>query len=83
VGSGSISGLTHSGTNLICSVTNGAPGGSWTLLTATNVTVPANWTMNRSGTFDGQGQVTLTNGIIATEPRRFFLGNELLPFNHR
>jgi hypothetical protein len=67
-----ISGVTHSGTNLIFSVTNGAPGGGWTLLTTTNLTVPANWRTNRSGTFGGLGKVTLTNGIIATEPRRFF-----------
>jgi len=67
-----ISGLTHSGTNLIFTVTNGAPGGGWTLLTTTNITVPANWSTNRSGTFDGLGKVTLTNGVIATEPRRFF-----------
>jgi hypothetical protein len=67
-----ISGVTHSGTNLVFNVTNGAPGGGWTLLTATNLTVPANWSTNRSGTFDGLGSVTLTNGIITTEPRRFF-----------
>jgi hypothetical protein len=65
--------VTLWGTNLIFSVTNGAPGGGWTLLTTTNLTPPAIWSTNRSGIFDGLGSVILTNGIIATEPRRFFI----------
>lgn len=45
----------------------GAPGGGWTLLTTANLTAPVNWTTNRTGTFDAQGNLTLTNGILSTE----------------
>jgi hypothetical protein len=67
-----ISSVTRSGTNLIFNVTGGSPSGNWTFLTVTNLTVPAHWTTNRSGTFDGLGKVTLTNGIITNEARRYF-----------
>lgn len=69
----SISGLTKTGTNLIFNITGGAAGGSWNLLTSTNVALPlASWTTNRSGVFDGSGNVNFTNGIIAAEPQRYF-----------
>jgi len=70
----SITNFKLSGTNLIFQVTNGVAGGSWNLLTSTNVALPVlNWTTARSGTFDLQGAVNLTNGITVGEPRRFFL----------
>src|SRR5262249_42314863 len=65
--------VAQAGTNLILTVTNGTPGGAWTLLSATSLAAPISWSTNRTGTFDGQGKVTLTNGIIVTEPSRFFL----------
>ena len=68
-----ISSLTRAGTNLIFNITNGVPDGGWTLLTTTNLTAPVNWTTNRTGTFDGQGKVTLTNGILSTERGRYFI----------
>lgn len=69
----SISSLTKTGTNLIFNVTGGAASGPWNLLTSTNVALPlANWTTNRSGIFDGSGNVTFTNGINAAEPQRYF-----------
>lgn len=64
--------VTKSGTNLIFTVTNGVPGGGWTLLSATNLIVPVNWRTNRTGTFDGLGKAILTNGTLSAEPRRFF-----------
>jgi len=64
--------VTKSGTNLMFTVTNGVPGGGWTLLSATNLTVPVNWRANRTGAFDGLGKAILTNGTLSTEPRRFF-----------
>jgi hypothetical protein len=68
-----ISSVTRGGANLILTATNGMPGGGWTLLTTTNLTPPVNWTTNSTGTFDGQGNVTLTNGILSTESRRYFI----------
>jgi len=68
-----ITNLTKSGTNLIFNVTGGATSGSWNLLTSTNVALPlASWITNRSGAFDGSGNVNFTNGINATEPQRYF-----------
>ena len=69
----SISSLTKTGTNLIFNLTGGTANGSWNLLTSTNAALPlASWITNRTGVFDGAGNVNFTNGIIATEPRRFF-----------
>jgi hypothetical protein len=69
----SFSSVTQSGTNLIFSVTNGVPGTGWTCLTTTNLAPPVIWSTNRTGTFDGQGNVTVTNGILSTEPARYFI----------
>ena len=69
----SISSLTKTGTNLIFNITGGAASGSWNLLTSTNVALPlASWTTNRSGAFDGSGNVNFTNGINAAEPHCYF-----------
>jgi hypothetical protein len=68
-----ISSVVRSGTNVIFTVNKGVPGGTWNLLTATNVTLPlVNWTTNSSGVFDGSGNVTVTNSLNLTEPRRFY-----------
>ncbi|MGC3960617.1 MAG: choice-of-anchor Q domain-containing protein [Verrucomicrobiota bacterium] len=68
-----ISSVTQSGTNLIFAVTNGVPGTGWTCLTTTNLAPPVIWSTNRTGTFDGQGSATLTNGILSTEPARYYI----------
>ncbi len=61
------------GTNLIFSVTGGTPGGAWNLLTTTNLALPVvSWSTNRSGVFDALGNVTLTNGILYSEPQRCY-----------
>ena len=68
-----LGGVTQAGTNLFMNVTNGAPGGTWKLLTSTNVILPvASWNTNSSGVFDGLGNVAVTNGINFTEPQRFY-----------
>ncbi len=68
-----ISSVTKNGTNLSFNVTGGAAGGSWNLLTSTNVALPlTSWITNNSGVFDGAGNVNFTNGINPTEPQRFF-----------
>lgn len=72
----SINGISQSGTNLIFSVTGGLAGGSWDLLTSTDVASPvASWTTNISGIFDEFGNVNFTNAIDLTEPQRYFLIN--------
>ena len=65
--------VTGVGTNLVFTVTNGLPGRGWTLLTTTNLTPPVIWSTNLTGTFDGQGTVTLTNGTMSTESSRYFI----------
>ncbi len=61
------------GTNLVLSVSGGTPGGPWTQLTTTNVALPlSSWTTNKVGIFDGLGVATISNGINAGTPYRFF-----------
>jgi len=68
-----IGGVTQTGTNLVFNVTNGTASGTWSLLTATNVVVPVtSWTTNSTGAFDGLGHATITNGVNAGEPKRFY-----------
>jgi fibronectin-binding autotransporter adhesin len=61
-----------SGGNLILQGTNGTPSTTYSLITATNLTIPrANWTTNTTGTFGGGG--TFSNGIpVGTDAARFF-----------
>jgi hypothetical protein len=67
-----ISGLARNGTNLVLKVTGGSPGGTWTLLTSMDVTLPlASWTIVAPGVFDWMGEVTLTNGIDLSDPQRY------------
>ena len=65
--------ITEAGTNLIFTATNSVPGGGWTLLSTTNLTPPVIWSTNLTGTFDGQGNVKLTNGILSKETSRYFI----------
>ncbi|MFN3407978.1 MAG: beta strand repeat-containing protein [Limisphaerales bacterium] len=69
-----ISQITVGGGNVILSGTNNAgPGGTYQLLTSTNVALPlASWTVLTNGTFDGSGNFALTNAI-SPEPKRFFI----------
>lgn len=68
-----IGGTTQTGANLSFNITNGIPGGTWKLITATNVALPvASWTTNLSGLFNGLGTVSVTNGVNPAEPQRYF-----------
>ena len=59
--------------NLILLGTNGFAGGSYSVLTSTNVALPlSSWTTNTSGVFDGSGAFSNAIPINATEPARFY-----------
>ena len=65
--------VTSVGGNLILTGSGGAPGGSYSVLTATNLTTPvAAWTTNTTGTFSGGG--SFSNGIPVNpaQPAAFF-----------
>lgn len=65
--------ITLSGTNLIVSGTNGAPGASYTVLTATNVALPvSNWVSIATNQLDSSGNFSFTNAINPAERQRFF-----------
>jgi fibronectin-binding autotransporter adhesin len=68
-----ISKISQSGTNLIITATNNSgPGGSWDLLATNILGGPlANWPIINSGTFDANGNLTLTNPI-GTNAQQFF-----------
>jgi len=69
----SITQVSVSGSDLILQGTNGAPSGTYAILTSTNVTLPlASWTTNTTGSFTVGG--TFSNSIpITSEAQRFFL----------
>jgi rhamnogalacturonan endolyase len=59
-----ITGVSVVGGNLIFSGTGGTPGGSYFVLTSTNVALPvANWTRILTNTFDALGNFSVTNVI--------------------
>jgi hypothetical protein len=61
------------GTNFAMTVSRGTPNGQFRVLTQTNVTESmANWEALSTNTFDGSGNLTLTNLIDPVEPQRFF-----------
>jgi hypothetical protein len=66
-------GISLSGTNLVFSGTNGTPGASYAVLTATNVALPAsNWLSLVTNQFGANGEFSFTNAIILQEPERYF-----------
>jgi hypothetical protein len=70
--------ITHvglSGENIVISGTNNAgPGGTYHLLTSTNIATPlSNWTVLTSGSIDGNGNVNSTNAINAATSRSFYI----------
>ena len=61
-------------TNLVMLVTNGVPGTTNYLLTATNLTLPrTSWSRLATNAFDAGGNVNSTNAVNPTIPQRFFL----------
>jgi len=68
-----ISTINSTGGNLIFSGTGGTANGSYSVLTATNLTTPlANWTALVTNSFDGTGGFSVTNAIDSTVSQRFY-----------
>jgi len=67
------SSIGRAGTNLVFSGTNGTPGASYAILTATNVGLPgSNWVSLVTNQFGAGGQFSFTNAIIPGELERYF-----------
>jgi hypothetical protein len=67
-------GVTIAGGNLVVSGTNGVPGGTYVVLSSTNVALPlANWLPVATNTFDGSGDFTALIPVTNTVPAKFFL----------
>jgi hypothetical protein len=74
-----INSVVVSGGSLILSGTNGTAGGSYSVLTTTNLATPlTNWTALFTNTFDGTGAFSVTNPVSAGTPQRFY-NIKLLP----
>lgn len=71
----SIGTITISGGNIIISGTNNlGAGGTYHVLSSTNLSLPlANWTVLTNGTFDGNGNFSITNAVDSTKPIGFYL----------
>jgi hypothetical protein len=66
--------LPVSGSSLKISATNGAAGGSWTLLQSTNLALPLNqWLTNTSGVFDSGGNLFTNIANSATNAQEFYV----------
>lgn len=62
------------GGNLIVTGSGGSVGGSYHVITSTNVGAPlSTWTTNTSGTFDTSGNFSNNIPVSSSEPARFFL----------
>lgn len=69
----SVTSSTDGNGNLILTGSGGTPGGSYSWLTATDVTTPlANWTTNSTGVFNGSGAFSNAIPINPAEAARFF-----------
>ena len=69
-----IESVTVSGNNIVISGTGGAPGGTYYVLTSTNVALPlADWTRVTTNLFDGAGNFSATNAVDPNAPQRFYL----------
>jgi len=61
------------GGNVILSGTNGPAGGTYWVLTTTDVSLPiSSWTSMATNSFDGSGKFSFTNGA-PSDPQRFYL----------
>jgi len=69
-----LGGTRVSGGNLVFSGTGGAANGTYSVLTATNLTTPVtNWTVLLSSNFDGTGAFSVSNAITPGVPQKFYL----------
>jgi Concanavalin A-like lectin/glucanases superfamily len=59
--------------NLVLGGSGGASGGTYYVLTTTNLTSPlANWTVASTNLYDSSGNFTVTNAITAGVPQQFY-----------
>ena len=66
--------LALAGTNLIAAGTGGTPGGTYSVLSSTNVALPVvNWVTNYSGVFGPDGSFSNNLPIFPVELRRFYI----------
>ena len=62
------------GGNVVFGGTNGLPGGTYKVLSSTNLAMPlTNWTQVGAGSFDGNGNFGVSNALNAGEPQQFYL----------
>jgi hypothetical protein len=66
--------ISVSGTALGLVVTNGTPGGGWTLLQSTNLALPVSqWRTNCTGVYDGNGNLSTNIANTVTNRMGFYL----------
>ena len=69
-----INSFSLSSGNLILTGTNGTPGGSYSLLSSTNVAAPLeSWTTNTTGVFEGTGAFSNAFPVNLGVPQEFYL----------
>jgi hypothetical protein len=65
--------IAVSGGNIIMSGSGGSAGGTFYVITATNVVTPlTNWVVLSTNSYDSSGNFSVTNPISVGTPRRFF-----------
>ncbi|MEP6662883.1 MAG: autotransporter-associated beta strand repeat-containing protein [Verrucomicrobiota bacterium] len=65
---------TLSGTNLVLTGSGGSPGGTYSVVSSTDITTPLlSWSVVQTGSFDGSGNFTVTNGVTLSDSKRFFV----------
>ena len=66
--------ISVSGKTVALNVTNGAPNGGWVLLQSTNLLLPlSQWQTNRTGLYDGNGNLSTNVLNAATNPAGFYI----------
>ena len=69
-----IGSVAMSAGNLVFSGTGGTPGGTFYVLTSTNLPLPlANWTLTTTNQFDGSGNFSVTNAINQNISQQYYL----------
>jgi formylglycine-generating enzyme len=72
----SFSGVSISATSLVLSATNGQPGGTYNLLTTTNLALPqSHWTPVATNVLSAGGNftITVTNAVTTGNPQHFYI----------
>ena len=68
-----ITGVMVSGGNLIFGGNGGTPGGTYYVVTSTNLLTPlASWPVLSTNSYDGAGNFTVTNAVDPGTPQRFY-----------